>query len=34
MTNGHVVDLAHRVGVGAKVIVLNRLPSSVARSTY
>lgn len=34
MTNGHVVDLAHRVGVGAKVIALNRLPSSVARSTY
>ncbi len=34
MTNGHVVDLAHRVGVGAKVIVVNRLPSSVARSTY
>ena len=34
MTNGHVVDLAHRVGVGAKVIVVNRLLSSVARSTY
>ena len=34
MTNGHVVDLARRVGVGAKVIVVNRLPSSVARSTY
>ncbi len=34
MTNGHVVDLAHRLGVGAKVIVVNRLPSSVARSTY
>jgi lipoprotein-anchoring transpeptidase ErfK/SrfK len=34
MTNGHVVDLARRVGVGAQVIVVNRLPSSVARSTY
>lgn len=34
MTNGHVVDLAHRVDVGAKVIVVNRLPSSVARSSH
>jgi lipoprotein-anchoring transpeptidase ErfK/SrfK len=34
MTNGHVVDLAHRVGIGTKVIVVNRLPSSVARSLY
>jgi lipoprotein-anchoring transpeptidase ErfK/SrfK len=34
MTNGHVVDLARRVAVGSKVIVVKRLPSSVARSIY
>jgi lipoprotein-anchoring transpeptidase ErfK/SrfK len=31
MTNGHVVDLARRVGVGTTVVVLNRLPPSIAR---
>ena len=30
MTNGHVIDLASRVGVGTTVVVLSRLPSSVA----
>jgi lipoprotein-anchoring transpeptidase ErfK/SrfK len=30
MTNGHVIDLARRVGVGTPVVVLNRLPASVA----
>lgn len=30
MTNGHVIDLANRVGVGTTVVVLSRLPSSVA----
>jgi len=34
MTNGHVVDLASRVGVGATVIVVSRLPANVARSSY
>ena len=34
MTNGHVVDLAHRVGVGTKVFVVNRLAPNVARSIY
>jgi lipoprotein-anchoring transpeptidase ErfK/SrfK len=31
MTNGHVTDLASRVGVGTTVVVLNRLPASIAR---
>ncbi|MFN3745710.1 MAG: L,D-transpeptidase [Hyphomicrobiaceae bacterium] len=31
MTNGHVVDLARRVGVGTTVVVVNRLTASVAR---
>lgn len=31
MTNGHVTDLARRVGVGTTVVVLNRLPASIAR---
>ena len=30
MTNGHVIDLAGRVGVGTTVVVLSRLPASVA----
>jgi lipoprotein-anchoring transpeptidase ErfK/SrfK len=30
MTNGHVIDLANRVGVGTTVVVLNRLPASIA----
>jgi lipoprotein-anchoring transpeptidase ErfK/SrfK len=30
MTNGHVTDLARRVGVGTPVIVLNQLPQHVA----
>lgn len=34
MTNGHVTDLASRVGVGATVVVLNRLPANVARASY
>lgn len=33
MMNGHVVDLARRVGVGTQVVVLKGLPSRVARST-
>ncbi len=32
MMNGHVVDLARRVGVGTQVVVLKGLPSRVARS--
>jgi lipoprotein-anchoring transpeptidase ErfK/SrfK len=32
MMNGHVVDLARRVGVGTQVVVLRGLPSRVARS--
>lgn len=31
MTNGHVTDLSRRVGVGTTVVVLNRLPSGMAR---
>lgn len=31
MTNGHVIDLARRVGVGTTVVVLNRLPANMAR---
>lgn len=31
MTNGHVVDLSRRVGVGTTVVVVNRLSASVAR---
>ncbi len=31
MTNGHVVDLARRVPVGTTVVVLERLPTSVAQ---
>jgi lipoprotein-anchoring transpeptidase ErfK/SrfK len=31
MTNGHVIDLASRVGVGTTVVVLNRLPANTAR---
>jgi lipoprotein-anchoring transpeptidase ErfK/SrfK len=31
MTNGHVMDLSRRVGVGTTVVVLNRLPSNIAR---
>jgi lipoprotein-anchoring transpeptidase ErfK/SrfK len=34
MTNGHVVDLAGRVTIGTKVIVVNRLAPNVARSIY
>jgi lipoprotein-anchoring transpeptidase ErfK/SrfK len=34
MTNGHVVDLAKRRAVGAKVIVASRLPANVARSAF
>lgn len=34
MTNGHVTDLASRVGVGTTVVVLSRLPASVARASY
>jgi lipoprotein-anchoring transpeptidase ErfK/SrfK len=30
MMNGHVVDLAKRVGVGTTVVVLNRLPRNIA----
>jgi lipoprotein-anchoring transpeptidase ErfK/SrfK len=30
MTNGHVLDLARRVGVGTTVVVLNRLPANTA----
>jgi lipoprotein-anchoring transpeptidase ErfK/SrfK len=30
MTNGHVTDLAKRVGVGTSVVVLNQLPQHVA----
>jgi lipoprotein-anchoring transpeptidase ErfK/SrfK len=30
MTNGHVTDLSRRVGVGTTVVVLNKLPASVA----
>ena len=30
MTNGHVTDLAKRVGVGTTVVVLNQLPQHVA----
>ena len=30
MTNGHVIDLARRVGVGTTVVVLNRLPANMA----
>lgn len=30
MTNGHVTDLARRVGVGTTVVVVNRLPSRMA----
>lgn len=32
MMNGHVVDLARRVGVGTQVVVLRGLPSRMARS--
>lgn len=32
MMNGHVVDLARRVGVGTKVVVLRGLPSRLARA--
>jgi lipoprotein-anchoring transpeptidase ErfK/SrfK len=32
MMNGHVVDLARRVGVGTQVVVLKGLPSRMARS--
>ncbi len=31
MTNGHVVDLSRRVGVGTTVVVVNRLSGRVAR---
>lgn len=31
MTNGHVLDLSRRVGVGTTVVVVNRLPSGMAR---
>ena len=34
MTNGHVTDLANRVGVGTQVVVVSRLPASVARASY
>ncbi len=34
MTNGHVIDLANRVGVGTTVVVLSRLPANVARASY
>jgi lipoprotein-anchoring transpeptidase ErfK/SrfK len=34
MSNGHVVDLASRVSIGTKVIVVSRLPASLARSGY
>jgi lipoprotein-anchoring transpeptidase ErfK/SrfK len=30
MTNGHVTDLASRVGIGTTVVVLNRLPANIA----
>ena len=30
MTNGHITDLAKRVGVGTTVVVLNQLPQNVA----
>lgn len=30
MTNGHVVDLASRVGIGTAVIVLDKLPQNIA----
>ena len=30
MTNGHVTDLAGRIGIGTAVVVLNRLPASTA----
>jgi lipoprotein-anchoring transpeptidase ErfK/SrfK len=33
LMNGHVVDVARRVGVGTHVVVLKGLPSRVARST-
>jgi lipoprotein-anchoring transpeptidase ErfK/SrfK len=32
MTNGHVVDLSRRIGIGTTVVVVNRLSTSVARS--
>lgn len=34
MTNGHVVDLANRVGVGTQVFVVKSLPATVARSNF
>lgn len=33
MANGHVVDLASRVGIGTKVVVLDRLPQNIADLT-
>lgn len=32
MLNGHVIDLAGRVGVGTRVVVVSSLPSNVARA--
>lgn len=32
MLNGHVIDLASRVGVGTRVVVVSSLPSNVARA--
>lgn len=32
MTKGHVVDLASRVGVGAKVVVVNELSRAIVEA--
>ncbi len=34
MTNGHVTDLAQRVSVGTTVVVVDRLPTSIAQRSF